>query len=280
MQVGGQYWDARLKDGVVLANSGETFQQQTWGLFAEDDWQLLDPLSLTWGARYEKHDSFSGHISPRAYLVWSINDDWTMKGGVSTGYKTPSLSQLHNGVSGVAGNGLVTTIGNPNLKPETSVNYETGLYYDNRDGVKANVTGFINDYRNAIESEAIDDSTNSYRNVGKAITQGIELATSLPLAANVALNLNYTYTDSKQRGGDNPGAPLTNTARQMANARLNRNMTQDFSSWMAVEYHGKIPRYTSSYNNLSAIEKVVADERGTYLKAWTVINMGASWAHR
>ncbi|WP_343215882.1 TonB-dependent receptor [Erwinia phyllosphaerae] len=276
LQVGGQYWDARLKDGVVLANSGETFQQQTWALFAEDDWQLLDPLSLTWGARYEKHDSFSGHISPRAYLVWSINDGWTMKGGVSTGYKTPSLSQLHNGVSGVAGNGLVTTIGNSDLKPETSVNYETGLYYDNRDGVKANVTGFINDYRNAIESEAIDDSTNSYRNVGKAITQGIELATSLPLAANVALNLNYTYTDSKQRGGDNPGAPLTNTARQMANARLNWNMTPDLSSWMAVEYHGKTPRYITSYNNLSAIEKVVADERGTYLKAWTVVNMGAS----
>ena len=278
LQIGGQYWDARLKDGIVLANSGETFKQKSWALFAEDDWQLLEPLSLTWGARYEKHDSFGGHLSPRAYLVWNAFDDWTLKGGVSTGYKTPSLSQLHNGVSGVAGNGLVSTVGNPDLKPETSVNYETGIYYENAAEVKANITGFINHYRNAIDSVTIDDSTYSYRNVGKATTQGIEFASSFPLwTPALTLSLNYTYTDSKQRGGDNPGAPLTNTARQMANARLNWNATDDLNTWLAVEYHGKTPRYTSSYSNLSPVQKAIYDDRGSSLKAWTVVNLGASY---
>lgn len=278
LQIGGQYWDARLKDGIILANSGDTFRQKTWALFAEDDWQLLDPLSLTWGARYEKHDSFGGHLSPRAYLVWNALDNWTVKGGVSTGYKTPSLSQLHNGVSGVAGNGLVSTVGNPNLKPETSVNYETGLYYENESNVKANITGFINNFRNAIESETIDDSTYSYRNVGRAITQGIEFATSFPVwTPDVVLNLNYTYTNSKQRGGDNPGASLTNTARQMANARINWAATAELNTWMMVEYHGKTPRYTSNYSNLSKLQKAVYDDRGAYLKAWTVVNLGASY---
>lgn len=276
--VGGEYWDASLKDGIVLANSGETFHQHSWALFTEDDWQLLDSLSLTWGARYEKHDSFGGHVSPRAYLVWNMLDDWTVKGGVSTGYKTPSLSQLHNGVSGVAGNGLVTTIGNPNLKPETSVNYETGLYYENANNVKANITGFISNFRNAIDSETLDDSTYSYRNVGKAINQGIEFATSFPvMTPELTMNLNYTYTDSQQRGGDNPGAPLTNTARHMANARLSWEMNDALTSWVAAEYHGKTPRYTSNVNNLSAIEKEVYDDRGAYLKAWTVVNMGAAY---
>lgn len=278
LQVGGQYWDARLKDGIVLANSGETFSQKTWALFAEDDWQLLEPLSLTWGARYEKHDSFGGHLSPRAYLVWNAFDDWTVKGGVSTGYKTPSLSQLHNGVSGVAGNGLVSTVGNPNLKPETSVNYETGIYYENAADVKANITGFMNNYRNAIESETIDDATYSYRNVGKAITQGIEFATHFPLwTPALTLDMNYTYTHSKQRGGDNPGAPLTNTARQMANARINWAATDSLSTWLAVEYHGKTPRYTSNYSDLSAVQKAIYDDRGASLKAWTVVNLGASY---
>lgn len=278
LQVGGQYWDARLKDGIVLANSGETFHQKTWATFAEDDWQLMEPLSLTWGARYEKHSSFGGHLSPRAYLVWNAFDKWTVKGGVSTGYKTPSLSQLHNGVSGVAGNGLVTTIGNPTLKPETSVNYETGIYYDNEASVKVNVTGFINNYRNAIESESIDDSTYSYRNVGKAMTQGVEFATEFPIwTPELTLNFNFTYTESKQRGGSNAGEPLTNTARQMANARLNWMATGKLSTWLAVEYYGKTPRYTSSYSNLSAVQKAVYDDRGAYIKAWTVVNVGASY---
>ncbi|AYW18964.1 TonB-dependent receptor [Klebsiella sp. P1CD1] len=278
LTVGAEYWDAQLKDGIVLANSGDTFRQKTWSLFTEDDWQITDPISLTWGARYEKHDSFGGHVSPRAYLVWNALDNWTVKGGVSTGYKTPSLSQLHNGVSGIAGNGLVTTVGNPELKPETSINYETGLYYENSESLKANITGFISNFRNAIASETINDSTYSYRNVGKAINQGVEFATSFPVVVpELTMNLNYTYTDSKQRGGENPGAPLTNTARHMANAKLSWKMNDSLTSWVAAEYHGKTPRYTSNVSNLSAVEKAVYDDRGAYLKAWTVVNMGATY---
>jgi len=278
LTVGGQYWDARLKDGIVLANSGETFNQKTWALFAEDDWQIIEPLSLTWGARYEKHDSFGGHVSPRAYLVWNALDDWTVKGGVSTGYKTPSLAQLHNGVSGVAGNGLESTIGNPDLKPEASINYETGLYYENADNVKANITGFISNFRNAIDGYKIDDFTGTYRNVGKAINQGVEFATSFPVAIpELTMNLNYTYTESKQRGGENPGAPLTNTARHMANAKMSWQVNDVLTSWVAAEYHGKTPRTTKNVDNLSDAERAVYNDRGAYLKAWTVVNMGAAY---
>ncbi|MCS3430599.1 TonB-dependent receptor [Klebsiella sp. BIGb0407] len=278
LTLGGEYWDSRLKDGIVLADNGETFKQKTWSLFTEDDWQLLEPLSLTWGARYEKHDSFGGHISPRAYLVWNALDDWTIKGGVSTGYKTPSLSQLHSGVSGVGGNGLETTIGNPNLKPETSINYETGLYYENDSQVKANITGFISNFRNAIETVQLNDSTKSYQNVGKAINQGIEFASSFPVVIpELTMNVNYTWTHSKQRGGDNPGAPLTNTARHVANAKLSWQINDAFTSWVAAEYHGKTPRYTTNPDNLSPVEKIVYDNRGAYLKAWTVVNMGGAY---
>lgn len=34
-------------------------------------------------------------------MVWDVSDARTLKGGVTTGYKAPSLSQLHNGISGV-----------------------------------------------------------------------------------------------------------------------------------------------------------------------------------
>ncbi len=44
LTIGGEYWDARLKDGIVMANSGETFSQHTWSLFSEDDWQIIDPF--------------------------------------------------------------------------------------------------------------------------------------------------------------------------------------------------------------------------------------------
>lgn len=46
-----------------------------------------------------------GHFSPRAYLVWDVADAWTLKGGVTTGYKAPRMGQLHKGISGVSGQG-------------------------------------------------------------------------------------------------------------------------------------------------------------------------------
>ncbi|GKW36871.1 TonB-dependent receptor [Pectobacterium carotovorum] len=278
LTVGGQFWNARLKDGIVLPNSGETFEQKSWSLYAEDDWQLLDPLSLTVGARYEKHDSFGGHLSPRAYLVWNVADDWTVKGGVSTGYKAPSLAQLHNGVSGVGGNGTTSTIGNPNLKPEESTNFETGVYYANPADVKANITGFVNHYKNAIDSVELNSSTGTYRNIGKARTQGVELATSFPVVVpDITLALNYTYTHSEQIGGNNPGAALTTTAKHMANARLNWKIDEQWNSWLAAEYRAKTPRFTTNYTNLNAAQKLVYDDRGADLKSWTVVNLGTSY---
>lgn len=48
--------------------------------------------------------------------------------------------------------GTVNTVGNPDLKPEESTSYETGLYYDNDAGLNANITGFYTEYTNKIVS--------------------------------------------------------------------------------------------------------------------------------
>lgn len=258
LTLGGEYWDARMKDGVVLANTGETFHQKTWAAYAEDEWHILDSLALTAGTRYEHNDVFGGHLSPRAYMVWDVSDAWTLKGGVTTGYKAPSLSQLHNGISGVTAQGTVNTVGNPDLKPEESISYETGLYYENDAGLNANITGFYTEYKNKIVSYSIDDNTNSYTNSGKARTDGVEFASTFPLWSDVlTLSLNYTYTQSKQKDGDNKGAPLSYTPKHMANARLNWQATEDMNAWLSARYRGKAPRFTENYDNLSAVQKAV-----------------------
>ena len=278
LTTGGEYRDTRMKDGVVLANSGETFQQQSWAAYLEDEWHILDSLALTVGSRYEHNDVYGGHLSPRGYLVWDVTDEWTLKGGVTTGYKAPSLSQLHNGISGVAGQGTINTVGNPNLKPEESTSYETGVYYANQKGFNANITGFYTQYRNKIVSYSINDQTSSYTNSGKARTDGVEFATSIPLwRDNVNLALNYTYTQSEQKDGKNKGASLSYTPKHMANARLNWQATRDLNAWLGARYRGKTPRFTQTYDNISAVQKKVYDDKGAYLKAWTVLDMGLSY---
>lgn len=271
-----------MKDGIVLANTGEKFEQNSWSLFAEDEWRIVDSLALTTGARYEHHEAFGGHVSPRAYLVWNALDELTIKGGVSTGYKTPSLARLHNGISGVTGQGTRNTIGNPNLKPEESVNTELGAYYEHFSGFSTNATLFHNRFRNKIDSYDIDTVTSSYRNIGKANTQGLELGSTIPLwSDNWTLNVNYTFTDSEQKGGENPGARLTNTPKHMANARLNWNVNEQLTTWLKAEYRGKTARFTENYSTLAAASnqanRVVYDNLGSDFKSFTVVNLGGSY---
>ncbi|MCL6325044.1 TonB-dependent receptor [Pectobacterium polaris] len=282
LTLGGQYWNAVMKDGIVLANTGEKFEQNSWSLFAEDEWRIVDSLALTTGARYEHHEAFGGHVSPRAYLVWNALDELTIKGGVSTGYKTPSLARLHNGISGVTGQGTRNTIGNPNLKPEESVNTELGAYYEHFSGFSTNATLFHNRFRNKIDSYDIDTVTSSYRNIGKANTQGLELGSTIPLWSDSwTLNVNYTFTDSEQKGGENPGARLTNTPKHMANARLNWNVNEQLTTWLKAEYRGKAARFTENYSTLAAASnqanRVVYDNLGSDFKSFTVVNLGGSY---
>src|SRR3546814_2588124 len=173
-----------MTDGIAQTE----FEQKTWALFAEDEWRLRDDLALTLGARYDDHDSFGGHVSPRAYLVWNTTDNWTLKGGISKGYKTPGLNDLHGGINGVTGQGSIITIGNPDLDPETTTSTEIGAYFDSLTGFSANATLFHNKFKDKIASgDPITDplcagnnngTCSQQINVDEAVTRGLELAGS------------------------------------------------------------------------------------------------------
>ena len=293
--LGGQYWDAEVEDGIA----SETFQQASWALFLEDEWQLRDDLDLTLGARYENHEAFGGHISPRAYLVWNTTDTWTMKGGISRGYKTPSLNQLHDGINGVIAQGATITIGSPHLEPEVTTTTEFGVYYDNLVDFNANATLFHNALEDKIDTgPAIANCFSSANpnqpgcvsygssftqadfaqsiNIGEAETRGVELAGRWAFAPAWSLAAHYTYTDSEQKNGDNKGRPLTNTPQHVAHARLNWDATSRLNLWFKGEYRGERVRFTDRYENLTAANKRVQDQVGD-LKAYEVFHLGGSY---
>jgi outer membrane receptor for ferrienterochelin and colicins len=293
--VGGQYWDAKVSDGIA----SEDFQQTSWALFVEDEWRLRHDLALTLGARYEDHEAFGGHVSPRAYLVWNTSDNWTLKGGVSRGYKTPTLNQLHDGISGVTGQGRTITIGSPDLEPEITTNTEFGVYFDNLAGFDANVTLFHNTFKDKIDdgtplancnfsanpnqpgcvslgSGFTQESFAQSVNIGEAETQGLELAGGWQFAPAWKLAMNYTYTDSEQKSGINQGAPLTNTPEHMAHARLSWTTSERLTLWFKGEYRGERARFTDRYENLTAANQALQDQVGD-LKAYEVFHLGGSY---
>lgn len=278
--LGAQYIDSQLEDGIAT----DTFKQESAAIFAENEWHILDDLALTLGGRYDRHQAFGGHFSPRAYLVWNTTDNWTLKGGVSKGYKTPSLNDLHSGINGVTKQGAEITIGNPNLKPEKSTSTELAAYFDSLNGFNANVTLFHNKFKDKISRS--ESSINCpYNggfcsqniNVDDAVTKGVELAAQWYFTDDWSIKGNYTYTDSEQKSGKDKGAQLTNTPRHLANASLNWAANDKLSLWLNTEYRGKRSRFTSKYANLDATEKSIYSTLGSKTKAYTLFHLGGSY---
>lgn len=293
--LGGQYWDAKVTDGIATKD----FKQSSWAIFIEDEWRLLDSLSFTVGARYEDHDAFGGHVSPRVYLVWNTTDHWTLKGGVSRGYKTPTLNQLHDGISAVSGQGSNFQFGNPDLDPEVSTNTEFGVYYDSQAGFNANITLFHNKFKDKIDSapdrlnchwasnpnqpgcvdygDAFTQESFSHAvNIGKAITEGLELAGRWQFAPAWSVSANYTYTDSEQQSGEDKGARLTNTPRHLLNARLDWSATERLNLWFKGEYRSERKRFLNRYANLTPADQALVDGAGD-LDAYEVFHLGGSF---
>ncbi|MEL7894094.1 TonB-dependent receptor domain-containing protein [Vreelandella neptunia] len=276
--LGLQWWDAELDDGLA----GETFAQTTWSLFAEDEWMLRDDLALTLGGRYDHHDAFGSQFSPRGYLVWNTTPNWTLKGGVSRGYKTPTLNDLHDGINGVTGQGTVLTIGNPDLEPETSTSSEIGAHYDNQQGFTASATLFHNQFDDKIASGSdilvendplIPDGLYSQDiNIDEAITQGVEFSTSYHFAPDWRVNANYTYTDSEQKSGDNEGEPLTDTPEHAINATLRWQATAKLDTWLSAEYRSERYRNRESVRGAPSF-----DDLGDF-KAYSLFHLGGNYA--
>lgn len=295
LTVGGQYLDSEVEDGIAT----EVFQRDSWSLFVEDEWRLLENVGLTFGGRYENHDAFGGHFSPRAYLSWGVSDHWTIKGGVSHGYRVPTVNQLHDGISGVSGQGRTLTIGSPHLKPETSENYEIGFYYDTLDGFNANLTVFHTEFDDMISggtpipnchSETspnlpgcldygdnfTQDSFGQSTNIGSASSQGAELAARWEFAPAWSVAGNYTWTRTEQKSGTDRGAAFTNQPRHIANASLNWEATESLDLWLRGEYYSARDRFTSLYENLTPADRAVVDGLGQ-LRSYSQFHLGGAY---
>ena len=288
LTVGGQFWDAKLKDGLLP----QSHKQTMWSLFAEDEWRLAQGLTATLGGRYDHHDAFGGQFSPRAYMVWDATTNWTFKGGVSQGFKAPRLNQLIDGVRGVTGQGQTISIGNPNLKPETSTNVELSALFDNKAGWTSAATFFHNDVKDKIASGGICDAskpgavyisscaynpTAEYEiNVDKAKTWGMELSSRAQLTKDWSVKAGYTWTNSEVIEGGRKNGQLANTAKHIASAQLDWTPSSQWRLWARGEYRSKSPRFSGSYDNLSNANKAVFDAVGD-IKGYALFHLGGSY---
>lgn len=278
--IGGLYFKQdQLVDRATNQNADmpETeLDRWTWAVFAEDTWSITDTFNLTTGLRYDHDKYYKGNLSPRIYGVYTPNDAWTFKGGVSTGYKEPGLKQMSSLVQSITGQGSAFSIGNEDLKPENSVSYEFGTAWQN-DIAIASLTAYFTRFDDKITNKNLCTSPNvnirdsstwqcvdpfgrvdangdpvmwgSYRtsvNVDKADLMGVEATYETDLTEYVHLNANYTYTDTEIKSGESKGQALNNMPEHVFNLTVDYDINDALNLWSRLHYRSKTSEAVSS----------------------------------
>ncbi|MEL3918917.1 TonB-dependent receptor domain-containing protein [Aeromonas enteropelogenes] len=231
---GGEYLDRELVDTVSYKDIGGRESHAQEALFAQDEIGLTDSLTLTLGGRYDHHEIYGGHFTPRGYLVYELSDLVTVKGGVSQAFKAPAPHQYSKGYSIESCGGSCLIYGSDKVKPETSTNYELGIIAG--EGIwETSATLFYSDIEDMLTFKQIPNSKDrTWYNLDKATTKGLELTGRLDLFEDLSLNANYTYLKAEGEQGQ----PLPERPEHKANARLTWQATERVNAFVGTTYTG------------------------------------------
>ncbi|KAF1042278.1 MAG: Colicin I receptor [Herbaspirillum frisingense] len=297
--LGGQWNEAKLTDvnPGVSATAVRQFKIAQKALFVEDEWKLTNTLALTGGLRLDNHEIYGNHWSPRLYTVWHASDDLTIKGGVSRGFRAPEIRTIAPGYAYTTGGAGCTVgptgtcgviIGDPNLKPETSTSWELGALWDNKAGLSGGATVFYTDFKDKVSNALVYNAdgsiarwsaNNNYRlwysyNVDRATIKGVELTGRWQATRSVALKSNYTYTDSRQKGGSYDGFALARTPKHMFNIRADWTPADAWTVWSALNYHGK---EVNAAARVGSAGTTISSSGVKEYKAYTLADIGATY---
>jgi hemoglobin/transferrin/lactoferrin receptor protein len=129
-----------LPDGrTIPSDRQDEARIRTTSLFVSHEAPLAPGLTANFGLRAywvraaleaSSHNPLATNSDRRlvgsAGLVWQPTDAWALRGLISQGYNYPNLKQLFT-VSRIEG---ASNVGNPDLRPERSLNFELGARHD------------------------------------------------------------------------------------------------------------------------------------------------------
>lgn len=287
LTVGGDYRDETTTHAPGRIPDGVDPEMTRWhaALFAEDEWGITERFILTTGLRYDENERFGDHFTPRLYGVYRMNKALTVKGGISGGYKLPSLKQSDSGIlEPSGGDGFSRDQGNTDLTPEESINFEAGLIYTSQKDWQAGLTVYHTNFTDKIERETqcgpgnatrgdvstfecVDPVSGSpiyalsqYVNVDEAEIRGVEATYDVELGA-FDISANYTFSDSEVTSGDNIGERLNSLPEHMVNLGADWSATNKLKLWVDA-------KYKSETND---------EEPSARTPAYTIVDMGATY---
>ncbi len=220
---GGVEWAQTLYRGANRL-AGDLVGQQVTATdgWLQDRWQVNRRITLTAGGRITSHSLFGSAAVPKAGVIVKLSDSWILRGSFGLGFRAPDLGQLYFRFANPAT--FYQVIGNPNLNPEYSQSFQTGVLYRHRK-FRLGVTLFRNNIRDLIDSRLVgtprtaaelnnllvangipaffdpllNRQTFVYFNQARIFTQGVELDGEYAFNRQFRVSGAYTFLNALDR---------------------------------------------------------------------------------
>jgi len=220
---GGVEWAQNLYRGANRLVGDNVGQQVTaTDTWLQDKWEINRRLTLTAGGRVTAHSLFGNAAVPKAGLILKLSDAWILRGSFGMGFRAPDLGQLYFRFANPAS--FYQVIGNPNLNPEHSRSFQTGVLF-RQTRYRLGVSLFRNDIRDLIDSRLtgtprtaaelngilggygipaffdplLNRQTFVYVNMSRIFTQGVELDGEFAVRRNLRVSGAYTFLNALDR---------------------------------------------------------------------------------
>ncbi|WP_136681115.1 TonB-dependent siderophore receptor [Neptunomonas sp. XY-337] len=237
------------------------FETDAYALYASDTISLLDErLHITPGLRYENVstdyiDNKSGNKENNDV------DEWLP--GLTVGYQADDrLFVFANAQRSLVPVQTAQVTKSGEVANETAWNYEVGARFDTSDTLSTQVTLFRIDHTDLIQ---YDKPSNTYLNLGDALSQGIEITTDWQANEQLQLELGYSYLDTEQKSGAHRGNELPNAPRHRISAQAN----YDAGPWQAnlTALH-----VSDSFSDAANTQQETANGSAGELASYTLLN--------
>ena len=183
-----------------------------WGVYLQDEFTILENLTLNAGVRHDHYQTFGGTTNPRIALIYNPFDTAFIKLIYGEAFRAPNAFEYYYH------DGNVTTKSNKNLSPETIKTYE--LVYEQyfRNQLRLTASGFYYKIKDLI-SQQIDpaDGLLAFNNVEEVEAKGLEFELGRKWKNGFEGRISYTLQETKNL---DTGRLLSNSPKNMGKLNM------------------------------------------------------------
>lgn len=201
--------DKGIAGGVNLDDHRNT---QFGGVYLQDEFSVIDHLTVNAGVRFDYYETFGSTINPRVSLIYNPCEKSAFKVIYGRAFRAPNAYELY------FNDGLSTQKPNPDLDPETIDTYE--LVYEQYFGkhYRGTINGFYNEIHDLITLTTDPaDGLLVFQNTDEVCAKGIEFEIEGKWPGGNEGTIGYTLQETENK---ETGKTLVNSPKNLVKINL------------------------------------------------------------